>query len=249
MPFKEAAFQVGLAVFSAGLYFSLDWWGEPRVTLALGLLVVGAVAMGYSVYYHYHPEAKLASSGIWVWLPLALTWLMFGYVIYEGHSVREQDMPPVVIKPPLGPNITIVQPTVTNAPKPEQNASSTSGIAIGGGGTVNNPTVNIGTEGQRTLSDTQCRELGDHIGTLRVALRTFGTERASDASRTNLVAVQSNIRTWLRDNIGSAQAESFVSAEPVRGAPDPFPYVHVGTYDSANGRIQYLVQVVNARCP
>jgi hypothetical protein len=38
------------------------------------------------VYQHHHPESKLPSTGIWVWLPLVLTWCFLGYVIYVGRT-------------------------------------------------------------------------------------------------------------------------------------------------------------------
>jgi hypothetical protein len=86
MPFKEAASWVCLTMIATASYFLFDWWGQGRIIVAVVVMLIGLVGLGYLVYQHHHPEAKLPSSGIWVWLPLVLTWCFLGYVIYVERT-------------------------------------------------------------------------------------------------------------------------------------------------------------------
>lgn len=87
MPYKEAASWVCLTMFGAALYFLFDWWGEPRMLAAIAVAVVALAGLGYLVYQHHHPEAKLLPSrGIWVWLPLVLTWFFVAYAIHTSRA-------------------------------------------------------------------------------------------------------------------------------------------------------------------
>jgi len=75
-------------MFGAAVYFIFDWWGQERVLVALFVGVIALVGLGYLVYQHHYPEAKLPSTDIWVWLPLVLTWCFLGYVIYVDRTVK-----------------------------------------------------------------------------------------------------------------------------------------------------------------
>ena len=67
-------------------YFVFDWWGQGRIVVAVAVMLVGLIGLTYLVYQHHYPEAKLPSTGIWVWLPLVLTWCFLGFVIYGDRA-------------------------------------------------------------------------------------------------------------------------------------------------------------------
>jgi hypothetical protein len=81
MPLKEALFWVGITVFGTGLFFLVE--GGKNMPFAIGLTVLGALVIVYSVVAHHKPGVL---PRVPVWLPLILTWVVFGYDIYDRHS-------------------------------------------------------------------------------------------------------------------------------------------------------------------
>lgn len=100
MPYKEAASWVCLTMLGAAMYFLFDWWGQQRWAIALALALIAIVGLGYLVYQHHHPDSRLPSTGMWVWLPLILTWCLLGYSIQVSRTVnahRSAGAPPARI--------------------------------------------------------------------------------------------------------------------------------------------------------
>ncbi len=79
MPLREATFWVGLTVFGTGLFFCFDW-DSNRLLWAVGLTVIGAAGVVYSVWRHHQPSDRKLP--LWSLL-LAVTWLAIGYDFYD----------------------------------------------------------------------------------------------------------------------------------------------------------------------
>jgi hypothetical protein len=92
MPWKEATFWLGLTVFGTGLYFVIEHFVSERTSkrmfwLALGVGLIGASAIGYSMYSYYVPT--VAKLPVWLYL-LMLTWGLIGWDYYERtHVVKK----------------------------------------------------------------------------------------------------------------------------------------------------------------
>ncbi len=84
-PVKEASFWVFLAMFSTGLYFIFERLDRLRMFGAILLIIVGAVGMALLVIRHHYPNLNLPSNGNWVWIAMAITWVLLGYAIYSDH--------------------------------------------------------------------------------------------------------------------------------------------------------------------
>jgi hypothetical protein len=113
MPFKEAAFWACLTMVGTGLYFVFEPLSQQRMFAAILLVIIGLIGMAYLVYQYHYADAKLPSTGIWVWLPLIFT-SVFGYVIYSEHF---KTMPPPI-------SATAVQPTISPTTSTSREAQS-----------------------------------------------------------------------------------------------------------------------------
>ena len=176
MPVKEASFWVFLALFSTGLYFIFERLDRVHMFGAILLLVVGIIGMVWVVYRHHYPGANLSPNGIWVWLGLALTWVVLGYTIYSDHyskiqqrsldSTQHAESPQAVpVSTPASPcpqpksapakhklSPTAAPPTAT---VPTTTINAPNGIGISGG-SVSNPTVNnFGLHRPLVMTDAQ----------------------------------------------------------------------------------------------
>lgn len=81
MPFREAAFWVGLEMFGAGIYFLSE--GTHFFEAAVFILL-GIAGMSYSVYKNHYPESKLSPVAPGIWIPFVIiTAFLLGYDIYS----------------------------------------------------------------------------------------------------------------------------------------------------------------------
>ena len=72
MPFREAAFWVGLTMFGTGIYFIFERLDQLHIFVAAAFILLGIAGMAYSVYRHHYPDANLPSVTAWIWVPLAI---------------------------------------------------------------------------------------------------------------------------------------------------------------------------------
>jgi hypothetical protein len=92
MPVNEALFWVGITMLGTGLYVVWDRHLKSLAWSAL-LIVLGGIAIVYSVYVHLRPASQLPLPPVWFYL-LVLTWCAIGYDIYDRRSVlRIQSTP------------------------------------------------------------------------------------------------------------------------------------------------------------
>ena len=84
MPWKEATFWIGITVFGTGLYFLVDYFEDraSKVILWMAgvLCLIGATAVGYSIYAYYVPS--IPKPPFWVGM-LILTWALIGFDLYQ----------------------------------------------------------------------------------------------------------------------------------------------------------------------
>jgi hypothetical protein len=91
MPFKEAAFWVGITIFGTGLFGVME--GGDRMPYAIALMIIGVLGTMYSVVSHYKPQ--MPKFPVWVIL-LLVTWVALGYDIYDrSQSTGNYDTPKV----------------------------------------------------------------------------------------------------------------------------------------------------------
>jgi hypothetical protein len=94
MPWKEATFWVGITVFGTGLYFVVDHFKERTskaiLLMAGALCLIGAAAVGYSIYAYYVPAVPQPPS--WVGM-LLLTWAFVGFDLYSKARDKRRGAP------------------------------------------------------------------------------------------------------------------------------------------------------------
>jgi hypothetical protein len=156
MPVKEALFWVGLTVFGTGLYFTVEK-GNVRLSYAIMLLVVGALAVVYPVLRHHYPDKKLPAIRAWLLL-LIITWCAVGYDVYARYveplkvaeKIVEKTIPcpqqsqskgAVPEEPRVKKSAQPPTPSPSSAQSPATINNAPNGFAISGGNVVS-PTVN-----------------------------------------------------------------------------------------------------------
>ncbi|MGO9591322.1 MAG: hypothetical protein ACLP3K_14905 [Candidatus Acidiferrales bacterium] len=250
MPVKEASFWVFLAMFSTGLYFIFERLDRLRMFGAILLIIVGAVGMALLVIRHHYPNLNLPSNGNWVWIAMAITWVLLGYAIYSDHypkivvttvekpvdRVVEKTIPcpeplePVRIKTPE-PKVPVVQ-----APKATQQSSGDcSPNQIG----VNN--TNNCVLPPRTLSDEQRANMVQYLSSTKYKLAIgslIGDEEAGEFAAA--LADTFERSGWTVDNFIGRQMQSGLSAEAVTVSL----YAPPGSTSSNNKEAQMVVNAL-----
>ncbi len=98
------------------------------------------------------------------------------------------------------------------------------------------------------LTEAQCKELAEYMKKSDALLKLMVRDHISEYSRSIASLLTTEIADWIENNIGPAQKQAFMGAEPWPYVYNGMPSTHGGIYQHLHGRLSYLSKLADKYC-